>query len=162
MNRPASTSLLTARRCCLCAAALLALLNPARSEAISLRGAEATASISAPGFPPSGAIDGDRFSPDRTHAWQPAAGGSNWWWQVHFDSARKIGAILQITGDHPFVLRNAPSDYTWQWSADGQKWRDFASTKTAGERRSFRLHRFPKAERVSFLRLQITATYGDI
>src|SRR5580765_904058 len=129
MNWAALTLLAFAGRSCLAAAGLLAFLGTARSEAVMLRGAAVTASLSAPGFPPSGAIDGDRFSPEQSHAWRASAGGTNWWWQIHFDSPRKVGAILQITGDHPFVLRQAPCGYVWRWSADGNHWRDLASTK---------------------------------
>jgi hypothetical protein len=79
---------------------------------------------------------------------------------VHFDSPREVGAILQITGDHPFVLRNAPVEYVWKWSRDGEHWKDLVSTATARERRTFRLHRLAQAQWVTWMRLQITAAIG--
>jgi len=161
MNRAASTVIVSAARPSFWAGVLLAFFTAAKADPISLHGAEVIASISAPGFAPGGAIDGDRFSPEQAHAWKGAAGASNWWWQIHFDAPREIGAILQVTGDHAFVLRNAPRDYSWQWSANGLDWHDFASTRTTGERRIFRLHRLSAARRVAFLRLQIMAAHGE-
>jgi hypothetical protein len=79
---------------------------------------------------------------------------------VHFPSPREIGAILQITSDHPFVFRNAPLAYVWQWSQDGKHWNDLASTATSRERRLFRLHRLDKAQPAAWFRLQITAANG--
>jgi len=89
---------------------------------IDLRGAELSASSSAPGYDPRGPADGQRFSAGPGHAWQGLAGQSNWWWQVRFAEPRQVGAILQIIGDHPFILRDAPRDYVWQSSQDGELW----------------------------------------
>ncbi len=149
------------RRVCelgLCTTLLLATPSAARARAVSLRGVTAAASSSASGFGASGAIDTDRFSP--VQAWQGAAAGSNWWWQVRFDPPREIGAILQITGDHPFVLRNAPRDYAWQWSDDGERWTNLLTV--TGEQRTFRVHRFATARRIACLRLQITGIHGRL
>src|SRR5882672_10197196 len=100
MNRPAS---IVARAICvssLCAVALFGSASGAGAASVSLRNARVTASSSAPDFPSAGAIDGDRFSAEKSRAWQGAAGETNWWWQIHFDTPTEIGAILQITGDH--------------------------------------------------------------
>ncbi len=147
---------------CLCAAALLEGENAARAEQVRTRGMEATASSSEPGFGPAGAIDGDRFSSERTHAWQGAARATNWWWEARFDPPREIGAILQITGDHPFILRDAPRDYVWQWSNDNQDWHDLPTTQTTNEQRTFRLHRLERGKRVAGLRLRITGAQGPV
>ena len=42
-----------------------------------------------------------------------------------------VRAILQINGDQPTVLANAPRDYVWQWSADGQTWNDLHGNSDA-------------------------------
>jgi len=146
----------------LCAVALLGFSSGSRAEIISLGRVRATASSSARGFRPTGAIDGERFSAEQSHAWQGAAEATNWWWEVRFDPPAEIGAILQITGDHAFVLRNAPRDYVWQSSEDGQHWTDLLPTETTNERRTFRLHRLATAARISYLRLQITAAQGTV
>jgi hypothetical protein len=118
------------------------------------------ASSSAPESFPRGAVDGDRFSLEPTRLWRGAAGRSNWWWEVAFPEPRSIGAILQITGDHAFVLRNAPVRYVWQISTDGIVWMDLDETRQPGERRSYRVHRLTQAHRVKGLRLRIDAATG--
>src|SRR5262245_26991906 len=75
---------------------------------------EATASSSTAEFAPEGAIDGDRFSTEPATAWKGRKADKSWWWQVRFPQPRDIGAILQINGDHPTVLRNAPKRYVWR------------------------------------------------
>src|SRR5262245_27230573 len=99
----------------------------------------ATASSSSPGFEPAGAIDGKRFATDRGTAWQGQPGQRSWWWQVRFSTPRKVGAILQINGDHPLVFRNAPKSYVWQISGDGEQWTDLAETRIKAESRLFRI-----------------------
>src|SRR5262245_58737891 len=69
----------------------------------------ASASSSQSGFAAEGAIDGDRFSFNTNHLWKGSAGQSGWWWQVQFSKPRRLGAILQIQGDHEFLFQNAPS-----------------------------------------------------
>ena len=121
----------------------------------------ASASSSLEGFPASAAVDGERFSTRTGTAWKGQPGESNWWWQVSFAQPRDIGAILQITGDHEFVLRNAPKRYVWQGSRDGIKWFDLKETFTENERRIFRLHRLRQKHRVQFLRLKIDVAVDD-
>ena len=72
----------------------------------------ATCSSAVEGFAADGALDGDRFSAVSGAAWKGRAGRSNWWWQVQFDAPRVVGAILQIQGDHEFVLRSGPAAIT--------------------------------------------------
>ena len=82
-----------------------------------------TASSVQPGFPAQAAVDGDRFAYTHSHAWAGAAREPCWWWQIEFAEPRSVGAILQIVGDHEFVLHNAPKSYAWEISDDGQSWR---------------------------------------
>jgi hypothetical protein len=118
---------------------------------------EATASSTADGSTPGGAIDGDRFSADAKKSWQGKAGEASWWWEVRFPKRRTIGAILQVVGDNDLALRNAPKTYVWQTSADGDTWEDLTETAVKDERRMFRLHRLAKAREVRALRLVIRA-----
>src|SRR5262249_37554320 len=126
----------------------------------SLDGAAVSASTTNNGSAAAGAVDHDRFSAETGHVWQGAPNTSNWWWQIRFDAPKEIGAVLQIAGDHSFVLRDAPRDFVWQWSMDGREWNDLRSTRTVGERRTFRLHRLQSPQRANFLRLQISAASG--
>ena len=121
----------------------------------------ASASSLVEGFPASAAVDGQRFSIRTGGLWKGRPGDSNWWWQVSFAQPRDIGAILQITGDHEFVLRNAPKRYVWRASRDGVKWFDLKETFTGNERRLYRLHRLRQKQRVQFLRLKIDAVTGE-
>jgi hypothetical protein len=105
-------------------------------------------------------MDGDRFSTEPHHAWQAQAGDRTAWWQVQFDPPRPIGAILQINGDHPFVLHNAPRRYVWQTSLDGVTWRTLQETSITNESRLYRLHRLGSADLARFLRTEITETSG--
>jgi WD40 repeat protein len=134
---------------------LLSDAPPARPD-----GARVTASASAAGSRPEGALDGDRFSAAPGRCWQGKAGERSWWWEVRFGRPRPIGAILQVVGDHPHVFRNAPRDYVWQGSADGRRWHDLAGTAVRGERRMFRLHRLAEAQTLRAVRLKISAADG--
>jgi len=120
--------------------ALISLPGSVRAERIPLNSSDVLASSSVKGQEASGAVDGDRFDFKTGHAWNGKAGESNWWWQVHFDKPHPIGAILQITGDHPFVLRHGMTDYVWRSSPDGKIWTDLVNIRN--EQRTFRLHRF--------------------
>ena len=120
----------------------------------------ATATSSTEGFSPEGAVDGARFSIKAGSAWRGAAGPTHWFWQVEFPAPRAVGGILQILGDHEFILRNAPKSYAWQGSRDGIKWFDFKETLTQNESRLFRLHRLRKNYQVRFMRLRIESVIG--
>lgn len=120
-----------------------------------------TASSSQEGFEAQGAGDNDRFSAAERMAWKGGAGESNWWWQVEFPKPQSIGVILQINGDHEFVLENTPRSYVWQTSLDGKKWSDLAGTRTANERRVFRLHRLTRTIEAKFLRIGVQTANGD-
>jgi hypothetical protein len=130
--------------------------SPARADR-----PQATASATAPGSSPAGALDGDRFATAPASAWHGPAGQRSWWWQVRFPEVRPVGAILQIHGDHPLCFRNAPRRYVWQASLDGTSWSDLPETATTGERRTYRLHRLVRARRVRYLRLAIAEADGD-
>jgi hypothetical protein len=116
---------------------------------------ELTASSTAEGSSPRGAMDGDRFSCDPMKSWRGKVGETSWWWQVRFSKPRTVGAILQVVGDHDLALRNAPKKYVWQASSDGDAWEDLVETAVKDERRMFRLHRLTKAREVRALRLAI-------
>jgi hypothetical protein len=133
---------------------------PARRLDAGPGAAVATASSTASGSRPEGALDGDRFATAPASSWRGAAGASSWYWQVQFPRPRPVGAILQIVGDHPECLRNAPKDYVWQGSLDGVAWQELPGTAVKDERRTFRLHRLPRAQQVRYLRLQIRASTG--
>jgi hypothetical protein len=101
-------------------AVLLGSSHWAGAGLVATAGAVTSASSTKTGFAAGGAIDGNRFSVEPSQAWQGAPGQGTWWWQVRFPEPREVGAILQVFGDHPFVLRDAPRDYLWQWSSDGR------------------------------------------
>ncbi len=118
------------------------------------------ASSSQSDFAPAGTIDGDRFSFTSNHAWKGNAGESNWWWRIQFPKPRRLGAILQIQGDHEFIFQNAPSTYQWQGSLDGLSWHDLNGTRIEHEQRLYRVHRLGIGQTVRFVRLQISGVEG--
>lgn len=122
--------------------------------------AEATASSAAAESSPAGAVDGDRFSVRADSLWKGAPGEKVWWWQIRFAEPRSVGAILQVHGDRPLSLRNAPKHYVWQSSQDGRSWEDWSETEVRHERRLFRVHRLPQARQVQYLRLTILESIG--
>jgi len=146
------------------------LLTLVGSPSVSLQGgvvleaaeqAVTTASSSADESSPAGALDGDRFDTDGACVWKGAAGQDSWWWQVQFDGPRQIGAILQVVGDHPRNSRNAPRQYIWQYSQDGQTWLDLKETKTEKERRLYRIHRLSQPVQTKYVRMMIRESLGD-
>jgi len=121
----------------------------------------ATTSSSADEPSPAGAQDGDRFATDAACVWKGAAGRDSWWWQIQFDRPRQIGAILQVVGDHPRNFRNAPSQYIWQYSQDGQTWLDLKETNIAKEQRLYRIHRLSQPVQAQYVRMMIRKNQGD-
>lgn len=119
------------------------------------------ASSTAPGCSPAGAVDRDRFATEPRNSWRGRPKEKSWWWQVTFPQRQAVGAILQVVGDHPYALRNAPRDYVWQATADGTTWEDLPETAIKNERRLFRLHRLRTARQVRGLRLRIDAAEGE-
>jgi len=93
--------------------------------------------------------------------WQGDGDAAAWWWQCRWDEPRDVGAILQVVGDDPLRLRNAPRTYRWQASLDGREWTDLAETNVASERRAFRVHRLKEARRLQWLRLVIDRAMGE-
>src|SRR5579872_2126721 len=79
-------------------------------------GGRASASSEREGSHAAGAIDGDRLAFDGPHAWRGKPGETSWWWQCEWNEPREVGAILQVAGDDPLVLQNAPLRYVWQGS----------------------------------------------
>jgi hypothetical protein len=122
------------------------------------RAESASASGSVEGTSPAGAVDGDRFSVARQSLWQGNSASASW--QMAFAAPRRIGAILQIHGDDPEVLRNAPRNYIWQTSSDGQTWRHLLETMTRHEKRLFRIHRLREPVETRHLRLLIHLSHG--
>ncbi|MBN2021929.1 MAG: discoidin domain-containing protein [Pirellulales bacterium] len=120
-----------------------------------------TASSTAERSAPAGAADGRRFDLSASTYWQGEPGETSWWWEIRFAAPRRVGAILQIVGDHPRNFRNAPSRYAWQCSDDGRTWRDLEETRQTNDRRLFRLHRLSEPVAARYLRLRIDACQGD-
>ena len=118
----------------------------------------ATASESAAETSPAGALDGDRFSTTPGALWKGTAAQA--WWQFSFAAPTDVGAILQINGDDPHLLTNAPRNYAWQISQDGQTWRTLPETVVHSERRMFRIHRLRAPVSARHLRLMINLSLG--
>jgi len=133
---------------CLWSAAALANAWPA---------ARYSASDTASGASPAAAQDGDRFSTGSGRIWKAATANAGSWWQVDFDQPATVGAILQVVGEHDFVLTNAPANYVWQTTEDGERWSDLTETRVAGERRLYRIHRLARAVQTRGLRLRMEA-----
>jgi hypothetical protein len=149
------------RRFIATAAALLLIASTVPAHAADT-GRVAKASSSLSEFEAAGALDGDRFSAMEGSAWKGARGARNWWWEVRFTELREVGAILQIHGDHPTILRNAPKRYMWRWTADGSIWQNLPETETMAERRMFRVHRLKESVRARALRLMILEVEGEL
>jgi hypothetical protein len=124
-------------------------------------GQRVSASSSQAGWDAPGTMDGDRFSCGQGHGWRGTSNGGPWWWQVEFAALRKIGSILQITGDHAFVFTNAPACYVWQTSNDGIRWHNLLDASILHDSRLYRIHRLTRAELTRFLRLQINEITGS-
>jgi hypothetical protein len=122
---------------------------------------EASASSTAAGSSPAGAIAGNRFSIEPRCVWKGSPNSKTWWWQVHFPKVRNLAAILQVNGDRPSILSNAARRYVWQWSEDGQSWQDLKETETPCERRLFRLHRLAGLCRAAYLRIMVNESLGE-
>ncbi len=120
-----------------------------------------SASTTAAGHSPLGARDGDRFTTSADRTWRGQVGETSWWWEAKFAEPTAIGAILQIIGDHDFVLKNAPRSYVWQVSDDEVNWRELPETRVGAEQRTFRVHRFKQVHSVRALRLRIDGVVGD-
>jgi hypothetical protein len=123
-------------------------------------GPEARASSVQPGFEAPGAVDKDRFAPGLGHAWKGGPDLGSWQWEIDFGAPRRVGALLQVVGDHEFVFTNAPTAYVWQVSDDGQRWRDLPETRSERDRRLFRIQRLRAPVRCRFLQLRIEAAEG--
>lgn len=104
---------------------------------------------------------GDRFSLSPGAYWQGRAGEKSWWWQTEFASPRRVGALEQVLGDHPFVLRNAPRHYAWQASLDGQHWFELFGAVTSPEERIYRVLRATRPRLARFVRLTVSDVVGD-
>ncbi len=140
--------------CCI-EAILLILLVPIPVAAQSVM----TASAVADGYATAGAADGDRFSCQPHHMWQSTA--AKCWWQIQFAEPRRVGAILQINGDHPVRLQNSPRNYAWQWSHDGVVWSTLRETVVCHETRLFRIHRLQRSLETTYLRCMVFLADGS-
>jgi len=121
----------------------------------------ASASSSADGFAPQGAVDGERFSADRGLAWKGGAGATSWEWTGEFPEPRRVGSILAVLGDEAQTLRNWPCDYVWDWSPDGSTWHELEETRVSRERRMFRLQRLREPRTALAIRLRIRTACGE-
>lgn len=119
---------------------------------------EATASGTAEASSPAGAIDGDRFSTEPESVWTGDAASCSW--TITFPEPQAIGSLLQINGDDRMVLRNAPRNYVWQWSNDGESWRPIPETVVTHEKRIFRIHRLREPIETRHLRLLVHLSHG--
>ena len=143
------------------AGAVLGLLGRVAVSQAMPAESEVTASSTSADSSPKGALDHDRFSVSPGSLWRGGAGQGAWWWQVNFRKPRSIGAILQIHGDDPLNLRNAPEHYVWQFSHDGTSWQDWNETAVSRERRLFRIHRLRKTHQVRYVRLVVFRCVGS-
>lgn len=141
-------------------AAIVGFSLVAVGEAAQAAGLQASSSSSDGTWMPVGATDGRRFETNAPHAWRGKSGEKSWWWQVRFDKARPVGAILQIVGDDSILFHGAPRQYVWQGSLDGQSWTDLEETRTDRERRTFRIHRLAKPQTWQYLRMNIAKSEG--
>lgn len=119
-----------------------------------------TASGTAAGTSPGGALDGDRFSVEPASLWKGDR-ANNVYWQVSFAEPRPIGAILQINGDNSLVLSSAPRNYCWQASLDGQSWKTIRETVVHHEKRMYRIHRLREPIEARHLRMFVNLSIGD-
>ncbi len=132
--------------------------------AFSIRAIDAAIKVSASswqvGSNPAAALDGDRFSTNSIWRGAPA---NTWMWQVDFgtNGLTTIGSILQIQGDHDFVFTNAPSNYRWLGSADGENWTALEGASITNERRLFRMIRLRNPVQVRFARMEIFEAAGN-
>ena len=117
-----------------------------------------TSSSVAATYQPAGAVDGDRFSGSTASMWK--ATSSKAWWQIEFAQPQPVGSILQVNGDHDLWLRNAPRNYVWQWSRDGQLWINIRETVIRHEKRLFRIHRLKEPIETKYLRCMIYLSAG--
>jgi hypothetical protein len=140
---------------------LLLLVSGGSHARASLTELTASASTTAAGHSPLGARDGERFAADAAHTWRGAAEQASWWWEAKFAEPTTIGAILQVAGDHDFVLRHAPRSYVWQVSDNDLNWRDLPETRVSAEQRTFRVHRFKQVQSVRAIRLRIDGVIGE-
>ncbi len=136
------------------ASSLVALMStiPASAQPVI------TSSSLADGFQAAGAVDGNRFSCTPTSVWKATSGEA--WWQIQFAQPRRIGSLLQINGDHDVRLQNAPRNYVWQWSHDGQLWNNIRETVIRHEKRLFRIHRLKEPIETAYLRCKIFLSEG--
>lgn len=122
--------------------------------------AVATASSSEVGFGAEGAVDGNRFSTNTGTMWRGQPGASNWWWEITFDQARQVGAILQVIGGETEVCRSSPKKYVWQAGQDDLTWKDIPETAVEEERRLYRVHRLKQVITAKRLRMRTDSAQG--
>lgn len=129
---------------------------------IFLKEARISASTTRLGSSPRGAANGDRFSSRMEDAWHAVpVQGKPCWWQMDLLKVQKIGALLQILGDHEFVFAHAPSSYTWQASRDGEHW--FSLSKpTTPEDRCYRVWRFPHRPEARYIRFWVPESESSL
>jgi hypothetical protein len=123
-------------------------------------GLAASASTSQRGFGADAVGRGERFSAEPGEAWEGSPDAAGWWWQAAFPETRRVGALLQVFGNDPIHLRNAPRRYVWRASLDGKTWTDLPGTAVQRERRAFRVFRLQRPVAARFLRLVIFETEG--
>lgn len=107
------------------------------------------------------AMDGDRFATETEHVWKGESNQSQWVWTCAFERPQAVGSILQIHGDDPTILRNAPREYCWQSTTESGEWEAIKSTTVVDETRTARIHRFERPITTRAVRLLIIAARGE-
>lgn len=107
----------------------------------------------------SGSLDGDRFSVERQSVWRGTRKPGSVC-QTTFAAPTPIGSILQITGVHPYQLKNAFRNDAWQVSDDGEAWTMLHETVVIRETRRFRIHRLQQAITPKKIRLVVKLSHS--
>ncbi|MBL9128291.1 MAG: hypothetical protein JNL97_11615 [Verrucomicrobiales bacterium] len=79
-----------------------------------------------------------------------------WTWE----SPRRIASILQTDTSHDFVLVHAPSDYVWEYTDDGTRWRELTETRTRNETRLRRRHDLRRPVQAVGIRMRVDGGPG--
>ena len=107
----------------------------------------------------SGSLDGDRFSVERQSVWRGTRKPGSVC-QTTFAAPTPIGSILQITGVHPYQLKNAFRNDAWQVSDDGEAGTMLHETVVIRETRRFRIHRLQQAITPKKIRLVVKLSHS--
>lgn len=99
-------------------------------------------------------------APPVVASWSHERESGVWTYTLSFNRPRALTGLMQVNGRHPFVLREAPADYTWEARLADQSWRRIPGTTVQQETRIRRRHAFGRPVFASELRMKVTAWYG--